>query len=102
MLAFYRDTLGLRVGFASDEFAELSAGGGASIALHASREGARSTDRDLLIEFIVPDIELTAKDLRKRGVALEPIRSESFGKITQFLDPEDHRIGLEQPKRPVA
>jgi predicted enzyme related to lactoylglutathione lyase len=99
MLRFYRDTLGLRVGFANEHFAELSAGPGASIALHGGTEEPPAIDGDVMIEFTVGDIEATARQLNERGVKVDPIRSEAFGKIAHLWDPEGHRIGLEQPRR---
>jgi predicted enzyme related to lactoylglutathione lyase len=99
MLRFYRDTLGLKVRFANAHFAELAAGGGAGIALHAGLEPSASTDGDVMIEFTVDDIETCARLLSERGVKVDPIRTETFGKIAQLRDPEGHRIGLEQPAR---
>ncbi|MCI4349224.1 MAG: VOC family protein [Thermoplasmata archaeon] len=102
MLQFYRDTLGLTVGYSSPNFAELSAGSGAGIALHRDGATGTSPDGDVMIEFLVEDLATTVGMLTANGVSTDPIRSESFGKISGFRDPEGHRIGLEEPRRRSA
>lgn len=99
LLRFYRDTLGLKVGYSSAMFAELSAGPGAGISLHGGSETLSKSDGDVMIEFLVQDIDATVRALQERGVSPEPVREESFGKITHFVDPEGHRIGIEQPRQ---
>jgi predicted enzyme related to lactoylglutathione lyase len=102
MLRFYRDTLGLRVRYANDHFAELSAGGGAGISLHAGADASGQPDTNVMIEFIVKDVDSTVRALTARGLTLAPVQVEAFGKITHFFDPEGHQIGLEEPKRHVG
>jgi len=99
MLSFYRDILGLRVGFSNAGFAELSGAGGAGVALHSGADTASHPDADVMIEFLVDDIEAAVQELAARGVSVSPIRDEPFGRIAGFQDPEGHRIGLEQPPR---
>ena len=99
MLEFYRDRLGLRVNYASDMFAELAGAGDVGISLHAGRAPSGKPDGDMMVEFLVTDIDDVVRQLESKGVQVEPVRQESFGKITHFSDPEGHRIGLEQPRR---
>jgi len=51
------------------------------------------------MEFLVEDIEGVVGELAARGVRVEPIREERFGRITTFRDPEGNVIGLEQPPK---
>ncbi len=97
MLVFYRDALGLRVGYQNKGFANLRAGNGAEVALHAGREGLPTQERYWILEFVVTDIEATVTSLTARGIKVGPIRKESFGKIAEFRDPEGNVIGLEEP-----
>ncbi len=97
MLAFYRDTLGMKVGYQHSGFANLRVAGGAEISLHAGRKNGPTQERYWITEFIVDDIESVSKALTSRGVAVSPIRKEPFGQIAEFKDPEGNVIGLEQP-----
>jgi predicted enzyme related to lactoylglutathione lyase len=99
MLGFYRDTLGIRLDFATNHFASFLTPGGAGVSLHAGADPKSRADEGVVVEFQVKDIEATIQELMSRGVTCTPVRAESFGKISQFLDPEGHRIGLEQPTR---
>jgi len=97
MREFYRETLGLPVGYENPHFAAFRAGPG-SIALHAEREPHTRSD-SWHMEFIVKDIDEVARELARRGVSVSPIREESFGRIATFRDPEGNEIGLEEPPR---
>ena len=97
MRSFYHDVLGLAITYENPHFANLH-GRGASIVLHAEREGHTSGD-NWHIEFLVDDIDAAVAELSRRGVMTAPIRQESFGRITTFRDPEGNEIGLEEPPR---
>jgi predicted enzyme related to lactoylglutathione lyase len=98
MRAFYHDVLGLPITYENPHFANLQ-GRGASIALHAEREGHTRGD-NWHIEFLVDDLDAVVAELSRRGVTVAPIREESFGRITTFRDSEGNEIGLEEPSRP--
>ncbi len=97
MRSFYHDVLGLAITYENPHFANLH-GSGASIALHAEREAHSSSD-NWHIEFLVDDLDGVVAELLRRGVVTDPIREESFGRITTFRDPEGNEIGLEEPPR---
>jgi len=97
MRSFYHDVLGLAITYENPHFANLQ-GRGVSIALHAERERHSSGD-NWHIEFLVDDIDAAVAELSRRGVVTDPIREESFGRITTFRDPEGNEIGLEEPPR---
>ncbi len=97
MRAFYHETLGLPIAYENPHFADLRAGG-CSIALHSEREKRTGGD-SWHMEFLVQDIEAVVTELSRRGVDVGPIRSESFGRITTFRDPEGNEIGLEEPAK---
>ena len=97
MRVFYRDVLGLRIGYENPHFAALQAGP-CSIALHAEREPHTRSD-SWHMEFLVEDIEAVSAELARRGVAVSPIEKQSFGRIATFSDPEGNVIGLEEPPK---
>ena len=97
MRDFYHRTLGLPIAYENPHFAELRAEG-CSIALHEEQEPHNRSD-NWHLEFLVDDIEAVASALSSLGVKVDPIRTESFGRITTFRDPEDNEIGLEEPPR---
>jgi len=97
MRAFYHETLGLPIAYENPHFADLRAGG-CSIALHSEREAHTRSD-SWHMEFLVKDIEAVVTELSRRGVNVDSIRSESFGRITTFRDPEGNEIGLEEPAK---
>lgn len=97
MRAFYHDILGLSIDYENPHFAHLH-GRGASIALHAEREG-HARGENWFMEFLVDDLDGVVAELSRRGVTVDPIREESFGRVTAFRDPEGNEIGLEEGRR---
>lgn len=97
MRDFYHDALGLSIDHENPHFAHLH-GRGASITLHAEREGHTPGD-NWFIEFLVDDLESVVAELARRGVSVDPIREESFGRVTALRDPEGNEIGLEEASR---
>lgn len=94
---FYHEVLGLPIAYENPHFADLRAGG-CSVALHAERKPHRRGD-SWHMEFLVDDLDRVVAALSRQGVAVDPVRTESFGRITLFRDPEGNEIGLEEPKR---
>lgn len=97
MKRFYRDLLGLKVTYENPHFVSLQ-GRGASIALHDETRSHAAGD-NWFMEFLVEDLDAVVADLARRGVSVDPIRKERFGRITAFRDPEGNEIGLEEPPR---
>jgi predicted enzyme related to lactoylglutathione lyase len=97
MRAFYHETLGLPIDYENPHFADFRAGG-CLIALHSEREPHARSD-SWHMEFLVRDIDAVVTELSRRGVDVASIRSESFGRITTFQDPEGNEIGLEEPAK---
>jgi len=97
MRTFYHETLGLPIAYENPHFVDLRAGG-CSIALHSEREAHNRSD-SWHMEFLVKDIEAVVSELSRREIDVAPIRSESFGRITTFRDPEGNEIGLEEPAK---
>jgi len=100
-LAFYRDTLGLPVRFAGDEFAFLD-GGGVALALRKSA-GAGNASREDAVEvvFEVEDIESAYESLRARGVEfrIAPRPATGDKHVADFRDPDGHVLSIFGPKR---
>lgn len=97
MRDFYHQTLGLPIDYENPHFAHLKAGA-CGIDLHAEREPHRAGD-NWFLHFDVPDLDAAVAGLKAQGVASSPIRSERFGRIASFRDPEGNEIGLEEPPR---
>jgi len=95
--AFFKDVLGLD---------SVDAGGGwpifalppAELGIHPS-EGAASHELYLLCD----NLEKTMKELRAKGVRFAgSVGEESWGKTTRIELPDGGRLGLYQPKHPLA
>src|SRR2546426_11873337 len=96
MRAFCHETLGVPIDYENPHFADFRAG--CSIALH-SEHGPNTRSDSWHMEFLVKVIEAAVTELSRRGIDVAPIRSESFGRITTFRDPEGNEIGLEEPSK---
>jgi len=95
--AFFKDVLGLD---------SVDSGGGwlifalppAEVAIHPTEE----TDHHELY-LLCEDIEASAQELERRGVALKrPFDEARWGRVTEITLPGGGRIGLYQPKHPLA
>ena len=95
--AFFKNVLGLD---------SVDSGGGwlifalppAEVAIHPT-EDADHHELYLLCE----DIEATAQELERRGVQLKrPFDEARWGRVTEITLPGGGRIGLYQPKHPLA
>jgi catechol 2,3-dioxygenase-like lactoylglutathione lyase family enzyme len=99
-LAFYRDTLGLPVKFASEGFAFLD-GGGVTLALRRDPklpdpgEGVRTE-----VVFEVADVQAAYDALRARGVAFqrEPRVVTGDQHAADFRDPDGHVLSIFGPR----
>jgi predicted enzyme related to lactoylglutathione lyase len=94
---FFRDVLALD---------SVDSGGGwlifalppSELALHPAEE---AEDHELYL--LCDDIEATAKQLERKGVPLtRPFGEERWGRVTRITLPGGGRIGLYQPKHPLA
>jgi catechol 2,3-dioxygenase-like lactoylglutathione lyase family enzyme len=95
--AFFKDVLGL-------DFVD--SGGGwlifalppTELAIHPTEE---EDDHELFL--LSDDIEVTAKELERKGVPLtRPFGEERWGRVTRITLPGGGQIGLYQPKHPLA
>lgn len=100
-LAFYRDTLGLSVSFASDEFAFLRAGAVTLGLRHAEHLGEASEDGRTELVFAVEDVDRAYDGLRERGVAfrIAPRVVTSDQLAADFRDPDGHVLSIFGPRR---
>jgi catechol 2,3-dioxygenase-like lactoylglutathione lyase family enzyme len=102
-LAFYRDTLGMGVRFASDEFAFLD-GGGIALVLNKPEAPPAQASAGLaaLTEVVleVDDVRARYAELEKRGVPFSreprPVTSDAQRDLlaTDFRDPDGHVLSL--------
>src|SRR6267143_1370340 len=95
--AFFRDVLGLD---------SVDSGGGwlifalppAEVAVHPTEEEDHHE-----LYLLCEDIEASAKELESRGVRLRrPFDEARWGRVTEITLPGGGRIGLYQPKHPLA
>lgn len=97
---FYGSILGLsishRIDQGDDEITVLDLGGAYLMVEHGgtSHEGVKPTAVcPTKFRFNVADVEASAADLRKKGVALTIIRHE-WGTTAEFADPDGNRCAL--------
>jgi predicted enzyme related to lactoylglutathione lyase len=95
--AFFRDVLGLD---------SVDSGGGwlifalppAEVAIHPTEEKEHHE-----LYLLCEDIEATARALERKGVAFKrPFDEQRWGRVTEITLPGGGRIGLYQPKHPLA
>ena len=95
--AFFRDVLGL---------GSVDSGGGwlifalppSEVAVHPTEEKEHHQ-----LYLLCEDIEATAKELEQRGVPLKrPFDEARWGRVTEITLPGGGRVGLYQPKHPLA
>ena len=93
---FFRDVLG---------FPSVDAGRGwlifaappAEIAIHPTEE-----DEHTELYLMCDDIEATAADLHAKGVQTQPIQEQRWGRVTQLTLPSGERLGIYEPRHPMA
>lgn len=92
-VAFYRDTLGLKLKFQDGaEWAQFD-GGGASFALASPAEGARgAVGATVIIE--VDDLDAQRAALERTGIEIVESREVSHGRSLAFKDPDGNLVQL--------
>jgi predicted enzyme related to lactoylglutathione lyase len=86
-VAFYRDTVGLKLKFQSPEWSEFETGP-TTLALHPARAQNRAGRREL--GFNVEDLGAFHREMSAKGVqfTMPPKRQDFGGWLAQFVDPE--------------
>jgi predicted enzyme related to lactoylglutathione lyase len=70
----------------------------AEVAIHPAQE-----TEDHVLYLLCEDIEATARALEQKGVSLKrPFDEPRWGRVTELSLPSGTRIGLYQPKHPLA
>ena len=94
---FYRDTLGLVVKNATNEWTEFFTSG-TVLALHPAKTRVKPNS-SMLVGFMVSDLESIATSLKGKNVKFfkEP-KEESFGKHAIIEDPDGHLISIAEIK----
>jgi hypothetical protein len=94
--AFFRDVLDL---------ASVDAGGGwlifalppAEVAVHPAQENGKHE-----IYLMCDDVEAIVRDLASRGISSAPVSDQGWGLLTEITLPGGGRLGLYQPRHPIA
>lgn len=94
-VAFYRDTLELKIKNQSPDWVEFqNEGQGAVLALHPARIKQKGFS-NMLVGFNVSNLESVCKKLEDKHVKFhKKIAQESFGKHAIIEDPEGHLISI--------
>ena len=94
---FYRDTLGLVVKNATNEWTEFFTSG-TVLALHPAKTRVKPNS-SMLVGFMVSDLESIATSLKGKNVKFfkEP-KEESFGNHAIIEDPDGHLISIAEIK----
>lgn len=94
--AFYRDTLGLPVSYATDGWTQFATHG-AALVLHPKVRGQDTPGTSVHLSFNVDDLEREYQTLLARGARFAaPPASASFGKHATLFDPEGNPVDLLQ------
>ena len=94
-IAFYTETLGLRLESRyENEWAEV-VGAGARIGLHGGGEGNNAT-RALSLGFGVADLDAAMADLKAQGVEFGRVSEDGPVRIARFSDPDGTPLYLVQ------
>jgi predicted enzyme related to lactoylglutathione lyase len=91
-VAFYRDTLGLPLKFASPHWSEFATGE-TTLALHpASEKNAAGT---IELGFGVPDLEKFHEQMTAKGVTFSmPPKQDYGGMLARFIDSEGSQVSV--------
>ena len=93
--AFYRETLGLRETFGSDDFGWVQYGweGGTEIALNRWTEGTPARTGGPIIVFTVDDAHAAVAELRRRGVKCDdPVGIPDLVTYATFYDSDGNQL----------
>jgi lactoylglutathione lyase len=96
---FYKDTLGLHIKTESADWTEFFSDG-TVLALHPAKKKYKlKAGPNILIGFMVSDLDDSVKQLKKKKVKFFKKRNEEpFGKHTIIVDPDGHLISIVQLK----
>jgi catechol 2,3-dioxygenase-like lactoylglutathione lyase family enzyme len=100
-IAFYTDTLGLKVKLRYGEnYAEVMIEG-LTVALHPPVKGGASPggSQSLSVGFAVPDLSAGVEELKQKGVAFSRITEDGFVKLAFFTDPDGNPLYLAEMQR---
>jgi catechol 2,3-dioxygenase-like lactoylglutathione lyase family enzyme len=97
-LAFYRDTIGLRLLYRTAKFVRFDATEGTSLSLilggHASPEPKDFRHGGIVPELIVDDLDLALRRLDGAGVRHEEVVRTAWGQFCFCWDPEGNPLQL--------
>ena len=99
-VAFYAETLGLRLAFrAGDHWASIDAGAGLTLGLHPAGARTPGVVGAVTVGFQVDEpIEQVVASLRDRGVVFRgPVDDQGFLKLAFFTDPDGNELYLGEP-----
>jgi catechol 2,3-dioxygenase-like lactoylglutathione lyase family enzyme len=98
-LAFYRDQLGLDVGYTSESMAEFPTAG----LILDEVAGFKRFDVAVTVGIGVDDVDSVFADLEARGVPVaEPPTDQPWGVRNFYVtDPDGYVVEFEQPKTPL-
>ena len=104
-VAFYRDILGLPLGFESPEWTEFETPG-SKLALHLA-DGPAVPSQNMApagqcqLGFSVEDIDAFHQEMIAKGVTcLQPPEEEDFGTLAEYADPDGLPFSVvEEPKK---
>ena len=98
-IKFYKGTLGLPVKSESEDWTEFF-NNGTVLALHpVKKKDKLKAGSNMLIGFMVNDLEYFVKDLKKKKVKFfKQLKEEPFGKHTIIMDPDGHLISIAELK----
>lgn len=93
---FYRDAVGLEVGFQGELMADFAEAG---LVLDLLAEG-ESVAKGLIVGLSVPDVDATHAELLRRGVVIdEPPENRPWGVRNFYVsDPDGNQLEFEQTK----
>jgi lactoylglutathione lyase len=96
---FYKDVMNLPIKSQSKDWTEFF-NRETVLALHPARKGVEPTpQRNVLVGFMVNDLEAEVELLQKKGVKFfKRLRNEPFGKHAIIEDPDGHLISLAEIK----
>lgn len=96
---FYKDTLGLHIKTESADWTEFFSDG-TVLALHPAKKKYKlKAGPNILIGFMVSDLDDSVKQLKKKKVKFfKKPNEEPFGKHTIIVDPDGHLISIVQLK----
>ena len=101
-VAFYRDTLGFKLRFASPGWTEFETGS-TVLALHPGEPGTKPpeplTAATADLGIMVPNLDDFYRDMQTKGVnfTMPPTKQEYGGRLARFLDPDGLSIDLSEP-----